>query len=67
MICNHCKKEVQDTGKFYPIGDVFVRIKRPYALPDHYMAEGLCQDCQQNLARELVTLIGFYQKEKALT
>lgn len=65
MICSHCKREVQDTGKFYPIGDVGVTVARPYLPPIRQKVEGLCRGCQENLNDELMKVIKFYQKEKA--
>lgn len=65
MICTHCKKEVQDTGKFYPIGGVSITVAKPYLPPIRQKVEGLCQGCQENLLDEVLKVIEFYQKEKA--
>lgn len=64
MICSHCKTKVEDTGEFYPIGNVFVTLKTPYKEPNRFNVPGLCQGCQQNLKDEVLSVVEFYQKEK---
>lgn len=63
--CTHCKKSIEDTGQYYPIGEVFVRMKLPYVIGTSHRAKGLCQECQAAAANEVQAVIEKYQKEKS--
>ncbi len=65
MKCSHCGITVQDTGRYYPIGDVWMRIHIPYNTADRHDVKNLCRGCQQDLKDEVLSVIEFYQKEKA--